>query len=381
MPAPREWEVGPAVSSLSIQDRAAESERLIIDRILPHLSGVKQSRGRNHWAFYCPLGHRKKNASAAIWVNEAGWVSVHCFDCQRNADLRDAIVTPALAGRDFSPTGPPSTSHLREPSRAVPAEITWKNAEPIPRCDHPARRWFQHRNLWRPEVEAPHPLRWLPAGKTFPGPHLGAGSIVALLAPPSAWITAWPGLPHPMAVEIIAIDDQGFPSKDRPSDLGGLEKRTLGNKRGCVLLLGAPGTGPRKEPVRVAEGMADALALAARFSGLSLATMGDAGMKAVDLALWLSTLDQETVIHADNDSPGREAANRLVLALKGLGVPARAVLPPCGKDAADTAAHRPFLDLRGGWQEYSDRLTAKYGWPRWESQRQAAILMGDEQDK
>ena len=230
-------------------------------------------------------------------------------------------------------------------------------------------------------MESPSPLRWLPASRTFPGPHVGAGSLVALLAPLSAWAAAWPVLPHPRAVEIIAIDLEGRPSLDRAAELGGLGKRTLGDKQGCVLVLGNPKIGAGEYPTRIAEGVADALALAARFSGPALATMGDAGIKTQELARWLSQSPKGAVIHADNDAPGREAANRLLLAVKAFRGQARAVLPAEGKDVADTAASQSFPILGEVWPNFSDSLTEMYGWPRWEAQRQAAILIGDEQDQ
>ena len=372
------------MSSLTTQDRAAESERLIVERILPHLNGVKQGRAANHWTFYCPLSHRKKNASAAIWVDDDGWIGVHCFDCHRNSDLRTELVTPALIDRSPELPRLPSSTLVPQsprPQRADPALHTWGRTESIPRGDHPARRWCSQRNLWRPEVEFPAPLRWLPSSRTYPGPHVGAGSIVALLAPPEAWTLAWPDLPKPQAVEIIAIDQDGNPSLDRPLDRGGLGKRTLGNKHGCFLVLGYSGPAPQDKPARVAEGVADMLALAARYSGPTVATMGDAGMKSEELAQWLSNLTAGAVIHADNDPPGREAANRLLLALKVLGSQARAVLPPEGKDPADAAALRPFPVLNETWTYLSTSLVDIYGWPHWEAQRQAAILMGDEQDQ
>ncbi len=53
----------------TIADRAAASEQLIVNAILPNLRGVKSNRSKTGWNFFCPLEHRKKNAPAAIWVN------------------------------------------------------------------------------------------------------------------------------------------------------------------------------------------------------------------------------------------------------------------------------------------------------------------------
>ena len=358
-------------------DRAAASEQLIINAILPSLRGVKANRIRGGWSFFCPLEHRKKDAPAAIWVNEEGWISVHCFDCRRNDELREVLVVPHLRNRPSPPVAPrqPSPPPRRQTRNDLPARI-WAETEAIPKdADHPARRWFANRNLWRPEVEVPTPLRWIPASRTRPGPHTGAGSLVALLAKPTAWAEAWPRLPSPQAVEIVAVDQDGNPALDRPQQDGGLGKRTLGDKTGAVLILGNPLLAGIDAPVRVAEGVADALALAARFTGPAVASMGDAGMNADGFAVWLTGAAAGAVIHADNDTAGQRAASRLCGAVRIHGGTARAVLPPEGKDAGVVSGMNPFAALTESWPGYADTLAEVNGWPRWEAQRQAALLM------
>ena len=364
----------------TIADRAAASEQLIVNAILPDLRGVKPNRSKTGWSFFCPLEHRKKNAPAAIWVNDEGWISVHCFDCRRNDELRETLVTPHLRNRP-SPPPPPVASYQpappprRQQRNDLPARI-WAETEAIPHsADHPARRWLANRNLWRPEVEAPAPLRWLPASRTRPGPHTGAGSLMALLANPTTWAEAWPRLPNPQAVEIIAVDREGSPALDRPNRDGGLGKRTLGDKTGAVLILGDPRLTSIDAPVRVAEGVADAMALAARFSGPAVASMGDAGMTAGGFAGWLASAAAGVVIHADNDDAGQKAASRLCGAVLIHGGTARAVLPPEGKDAGVVSSMNSFTELTESWPSYADTLAEMNGWPRWEAQRQAALLM------
>ena len=99
-------------------DRAAASEQLIINAILPGLRGVKDNRIRGGWSFFCPLEHRKKDAPAAIWVNDEGWISVHCFDCRRNDELRDVLVVPHLRNRPSPPVA------QRQPSSTATAAAT-----------------------------------------------------------------------------------------------------------------------------------------------------------------------------------------------------------------------------------------------------------------
>ena len=360
-------------------ERAAASEQLIINAILPGLRGVKANRIRGGWSFFCPLEHRKKDAPAAIWVNDEGWISVHCFDCRRNDELREVLVVPHLRNRPSPPVAPrpPSPPSRRPPRNDLPTRI-WADTEAIPKdAVHPARRWFANRNLWRPEVESPTPLRWLPASRTRPGPHTGAGSLVALLARPTAWAEAWPRLPSPQAVEIIAVNRDGNAALDRPQPDGGLGKRTLGDKTGAVLILGDPLLASIDAPVRVAEGVADALALAARFTGPAVASMGDAGMNADGFAGWLAGAAAGAVIHADNDAAGQKAASRLCGAVRIHGGTARAVLPPEGKDAGVVSGMNPFAPLTESWPSYADTLAEVNGWPRWEAQRQAALLMNE----
>ena len=152
-------------------------------------------------------------------------------------------------------------------------------------------------------------------------------------------------------------------------------KRTLGAKVGAVLILGNPLVADAELSVRVAEGVADALALAARFAGPAIASMGDAGMKAEGFPQWLATATAGVVIHADNDAAGRAAASRLCGAVLVHGGTARAVLPPQGKDAGVVAGDNPFEPLTEHWPGYADTLAEMNGWPRWEAQRQAALLM------
>ena len=121
--------------------------------------------------------------------------------------------------------------------RAILARSIWASGSAIPRDEsHPARRWFTNRLLWRPEMPTPPLLRWRAADSR----HTGAGSILALLAPPAAWCDAWPGLPEPTAVQLVAVDGAGNPALDKPSEEGGLGKRTIGNAHGTVVMVGNP---------------------------------------------------------------------------------------------------------------------------------------------
>ena len=264
------------------------------------------------------------------------------------------------------------------------ARRTWeRDSYPIPPDpDHPARRWLNARHLWRPDFPLPGSLLWLPAEAHYQGrgKHTGAGSLVALAAPPAAWTTAWPNLPVPHAVQLIAVDAQGSPALDRPADAGGLGKRSLGSTTGMVVVFGCPDLAEALEPVRVAEGVADALALASRYSGPAVATLGTSSMSDDKLPRWLAGAAAGTMIHVDADAGGEDAARQLRRRIQAAGGTVRAVLPAEGKDAAEAAALRPFQDLPEGWEEYARTLNETTNWPRWEIARQAVTMMLAEED-
>ena len=179
----------------------------------------------------------------------------------------------------------PQSSHrtIHRPGPAADAKnllnlvrALWAASVPIPTSsDHPARRWLIRRKLWWPSLPLPPAVRWLDAR----GPYTGSGSIIALAAPPSAWADAWPQLPTPAAVQILHLDSDGRPALDRPVENGGLAKRTFGLARGAVLIIGSPVLSEALTPARVAEGLADTLALASRHEGPVICMFGTSGLR------------------------------------------------------------------------------------------------------
>ena len=103
--------------------------------------------------------------------------------------------------------------------------------------------------------------------------------------------------------------------------------------------------------------------------------MGDAGMNADGFAVWLASAPAGAIIHADNDDAGQRAASRLCVGVRIHGGDARAVLPPEVKDAGAVSGMNPFITLTESWPGYAHTLVEMNGWPRWEAQRQAALLM------
>ena len=268
---------------------------------------------------------------------------------------------PSSAGAGRCPGGP-----HHNPSRRRP--------------EHPARIWLANRKLWRPELPLPGAVRWAPAT----GQHTGAGSIVALAASPVAWAAEWPELPELAAVHLVHVDAHGQPALDRPAEDGGQTKRTMGLAQGAAVILGNPQLPEARTFVHVAEGLADALALASRHDGPAAAVLGTSGMMDRPLAHWLAVATQGVQVHCDADEPkqgrppaGRRAAAVLMLAIRDAGGQADIVTPaPRFKDVADEAANGPeFGPLPAGWDDYARTLIETTNWPRWEIARVATIIL------
>ena len=271
------------------------------------------------------------------------------------------------------------------------ARNSWSTSERIPTSpDHPARRWMANRHLWRPEFPLPNAVRWIPAtNPQFKGLHQGAGSIVVAMASPVDWATAWPAPPNPLAIHLVSIGEAGESALDRPADYGnpGLPKRTMGRATSTVAIIGNPVLEETSSPVRIIEGLADGLALAARFEGPVIASLGTPARlaKDADFVAWLAKAPIGVVIHADADAPGQQAARSFRRVLQDANIICRAVLPPegTGKDSADVARQFPFATLPDSWTDYATTLTSMNPtWPRWEVARQASIATeGDPNDQ
>ena len=277
------------------------------------------------------------------------------------------------------------TSHPTRPDtdarhRFDLARSQWASSKPIPTSpDHPARRWLARRKLWWPSLPIPPSVRWLDAR----GTHTGAGGIIVLAAPPSAWADVWPQLPALVAVQLEHLDAGGQPALDRPLESGGLPKRTYGLVRGAALIIGNPLLEEALTPARVAEGLADTLALASRHEGPVICTFGTSGLGSLTLARWLAGAPRRVLVHSDRDPPkdglppgGRRAAATLWMAIRDAGGTAEIVPPGVGfRDVADEAAlGRPLPLLPEEWVGYARTLAEMHpNWPRAEVARISAI--------
>ena len=308
--------------------------------------------------------------------------------------LRDWGALPASGpqacpGRPVAGAPAPGVSQPRPgPERGAPASLDGAAdrlaharrlmavSEPIPRDPkHPARRWLAARHLWRTDVDLPPWLRWLPAAAIHPD-HLGAGAILVPVAPLAAWAAAAPEWPRQAwtGVQLVHMDRDGAPALDRPEATGGLGKRSHGALAGGVVAIGDL---RQAAGVVVAEGLADALALAARRRDVALATLGTAAVGRPALARDLAALGCPVTLAPDADAAGRAAAATLQQALAAHGIVARALADWGG--AADAAAvDRPFaaVDRRVMAALYLMHRTGAGVHPvrpDWESRRLAAV--------
>ena len=230
----------------------------------------------------------------------------------------------------------------------------WERSVAVPAAaDHPARRWLARRRLWRPGQPLPPSVRWVAA----PGPSVGA--IVAAFAPP--------GTGRLSGVQLIHVDADGLPALDRPGP-DGLPKRSFGQMAGAVCVLGLQGHGG----VNVAEGLADALALAARLPWRAVCMGGTAGFHNLELARWLA--GSGTVhIWADQHAPGFAAAEilgRMVVGEANTTVSVEHV--GVGEDPG--AAGAPFAPLDAPTFEALAADLEHDGLPAWEAARVASTI-------
>ena len=346
---------------------------------LDHLAALANARiTRSRLRIPCPA-HGGTNPNLELTV--AGErISAVCYSqaCSYK-DIALAIedrygISIGRGTSNTTPLTPPPPPLKTSPTLQPHALRLWHTSAPIPPSpDHPARQWLAVRHIWRPELPLPSAVRWIDA-RHLHGAFQGAGAIIAIAAPPAAWADAWPHLPTLTCVQLVFVAADGSPAEDR-----GLTKRTYAGTRDAVTILGCPLLDQTTGPVDVAEGLADALALAARNPAPAVATLGTSGMAAPTLASWLAT-SPATRIWADRDPskagrapPGQRHGRQLVRLINDAGGNAEALHAPAPhKDPAAAAAALGFPDLDSAWPDYASTLAEMQpDWPRWELARQA----------
>ena len=311
-------------------------------------------------------------AAALRWLADSGLIETPSPRSPprhlKNAPSRAAH---GALGADLVSQHPPRESKggTTVTATAAAAARLWAAAILIPADPaHPARRWAGCRQLWPPGCAWPAAVRWLDR-RHLHTHHAGAGALVVLRAPPEAWRegTVLPD-PATAVVDLVHVDADGSPALDRPATTGGLGKRTYGRGGGVALLgvLGVSGA------VNVAEGLADALAVASRHPDPAVCVGGTGGLQAPALAAWLARLPGGARVYADPDPAGRRAGALLVARVQRAG--GRAVLVDLPADPADTAASLPAAELDpDGWGERAAIVEHEGGLPQWEAERLAAV--------
>ena len=360
---------------------------------LDHLAALINSRiSSGYLRIPCPA-HSGTNPNLALWVNDGGIAArCHSAGCSY-ADIAAAILdrygtsinrrgyqsSPSPVGTSAPSarrtTGPGPTGQDLRPH----ALRLWRHSVPISNSpDHPARMWLANRHLWRPELPLPGPVRWTGA-EHLHREFQGAGAIITMAAPPSAWRTSWPSLPDLSSVHLVYVARDGSPAMDR-----GLTKRTYAAAQDAVVVLGCPLLEDAAAPVDIAEGLADALALAARSPAPAVATLGTSGMSSTIIADWLATSPSARV-WADRDEAkagrapqGQRHGRELVRMVNSAGGNATALHTPSPhKDPAAAAAAMGLAGPDPAWTEYARTLAETTDWPRWEIARQAMAMCAE----
>ena len=240
------------------------------------------------------------------------------------------------------------------------ARQLWRESEPIGAAsNHPFRQWAAARSLLHPFCVVPDCIRY----------HAGKGFILAALYP----------IGHkgevPDCVHKIEIDQRG-------NQKGGKgNKKTPGDLAKSVFRLGYGKTGR----VYVCEGLADALALYSRFSGVVLSPMGAVSNIANRPGLLEYLRDREVVICCDLDikpdgsTPGQDAGEILkdVLLSRCTKRVKLVTKYDSGKDPADEARARGFPQIdQYDFDEVAGKLLELYDMS--EADRRAILTLSTE---
>ena len=350
--------------------------------VAQRLSGSRRVSVSGGWYRLRGICHGGESLPGSLAIRDFrdGGIAVKCWkncDRQRIMDALERTTGWKLGGskqavRDNSSTPlerTPASSH--RPRQAHHLRL-WAMRKRIPvDPSHPARLWAALRSLYWTQIPWPDSIQWLDSSFIHPL-HQGAGAIVAAFAPPHAWLSAWPRLPQPSAVELISVDGSGAPAFDRPEDKGGRSKRTYGIRTGALCLLGEP----RPEVAAglvLAEGIADALSLAARETDTVAALGGTSGMATGDLDGYFQGFHRIKVV-ADSDIAGVAGARAIRRRLGSQRV--RAVTIGNADDPADAAAIEGIPDIEDlePIREFAADLRDE-GLPGWEAARQAIQLV------
>ena len=307
---------------------------------------------------------------------------------RRNDDGRGITPPDGKQGPQRGVANPSNTRRgaTDDQKRAYAASV-WGAARAIPQGDDtPARRWLRERTLWWPGLPLPAAVQYvdqMPDGWPYGGGAPRAAAIVALVAPPGAWIAAWPEMPEPKTVQCVFINCDGGKAFPWGADRG--DKRTIGpqleGEGGGVVLIGDPRPTPDGE-LNVCEGLADGTGLAARgweTVAVTCTTPSTGGPFEAYAVRW-----GRVAVYGDDDHDGTRKAWAFVAALRKRGAEADRKRFDGYNDpaAAFGSGVEPLPDVlarHDDVREIADAWEAD-GLPRWEALRRGALSIVDADD-
>lgn len=290
-------------------------------------------------------------------------------------DTRTGATRPGKADKGRS--GP------TEAQKQAYAVRLWQVAEDIPiDPNHPARGWLFNRkggesgpSLWWGECQPPPVVRFLEAfpaeGWPWSGNPPRCHALVVLRAAPSDWLNAWPDVPSPRAVQVLCIDGAGrkvSPWAGRP------DKLSLSATGGTCVVVGDPAFAAE---LVIAEGLADALAVASRGFETVLTVLGVPHPSGAVFDYARQWGDVTMIADNDENGVGQRAAYRM---RRDLLKHTEARVVTLANDPAAFAETRPLpvLDDPKDLQEMATELQGD-GLPRWECYRRAALCLAPPQ--
>ena len=301
--------------------------------------------------------------------NGFSYLDANCFGCHENTLVRQLLldlmdIGPGVRFKSSSRREDPDPDR-EEAERIRAARAMWATSTEIPQdADSPARLWLKKKAGYRGRMGLEGQKRvWIgePAIRwnNQPLENGAVGCVVGLLAKPDEWAEAYPDLPEGTAVQRIAIRADG--SQEARGIFVGADKDTneriyvgkasKGLMSGRVIRIGYQ---PGEHTVRICEGLADALAVRARWRQETWAACGTSGFYNEGIAKALSKY-AETIIHADAGEAGEKAAKRLKSRIEKAGGYAIIVAPATGDDPADA-----FGDITG--VPYEEPKQPKIDW-------------------
>ena len=273
-----------------------------------------------------------------------------CMDNQPSSRVSYGELVHQVFGPRFGPkthqrsrNSPISHPRPRKPDHNRIAEFgrrLWREAEAIPPSSSTGTPDTSPPTLWLAARRLLHPWQTPPPALRYRDHFIVAGlwSLDSIRA-------AWPELPEgdPTAVHCIAIDEEG--RKRHPDRWAGTDKHSYGpiTDTGAILALGDPSD--TDAPVHIVEGLADALAVYSRRSGLVLAAIMTVHAVLNRPGVLSRLYGCRALVWPDQDGPGLESAGKLAEGLKAAGITHAVAYDDDATDPADWSA-------RQGWPEF-----------------------------